>query len=574
MDKYRVTVIPFMLAFIAGVAAMPTNIYQICAWNHGTEEVEPWRSRASTAVRTVSRAITKWFTSLWTPQLMFMCALVALALVIGHLPGHAQHGPAVFVALLTKQDLLDKKLRLANEAKAILDASAADGREALRKEDETKFEAIHADIEAITRHVNLLIKQEETEKQLTDTAGRRTEPNVPEKAAGDRRDDSMLSRGREDADLAFRAWGMGGKQGVEIPPEMHAAAKRFGIDPNQRSVVIRLPKYKLTATGPYNPAGSRTLRFDDIQTYDHRANEELRAQSLTSASGGYTVNPELIREFERARLWFGPMLQGGDGMPEVVRTATGATLPFPTANDTTNKGVRLAENTVVAAQDVAFSIMNLGAFKYSSKLILVSVELMQDAGINLPEFLGSALGERIGRIVNDETTVGTGTTMPWGIVTRATAFNAPSGTATVFGSTTAIAYANLITFLHTVDVAYRQGARFMMHDLTLAKIKSLTDTQGRPSWAPGFAWGVPDTLFGYPYVINNSMVSTLANGVKSIVFGDLSKYKVREVRDVTILRSDDRYIDFHQSAFLAFARYDGDLLNAGTNPVIAFTHTT
>jgi HK97 family phage major capsid protein len=266
------------------------------------------------------------------------------------------------------------------------------------------------------------------------------------------------------------------------------------------------------------------------------------------------------------------MLSGN--VATIIRTDTGATLPFPTVNDTTNKGVRLAENTQVANQDVAFSIMNLTAFKYSSKMILVSVELMQDAGINLPEFLGAALGERIARIVNDETTVGTGTTMPWGIVTRAVASNAPSGTATVFGSTTAIAYANLVAYLHSVDVSYRQNAKFMMHDLTLAKIKALTDTTGRPVWAPSFATSVPDTLFGYPYVINNSMVSTLVNGVKSIVFGDLSKYIIREVRGITILRSDERFIDYHQSAFLAFARYDGDLLNAGTNPVMAFVHTT
>ena len=55
-------------------------------------------------------------------------------------------------------------------------------------------------------------------------------------------------------------------------------------------------------------------------------------------------------------------------------------------------------------------------------------------------------------------------------------------------------------------------------------VRVKTDTTGRPVWAPSFATNVPDTLFGYPYIINNDMVSTLANGVKSIVFGDLSKY--------------------------------------------------
>jgi len=457
---------------------------------------------------------------------------------------------------MTIQDLLHKKGTLANEAKQILDAAHADGREALRKEEEEKFEAIHADIEKITKHVGLLVKQQETEKELSESTGRRSEPNKTET----REHESSLSRGREDADLAFRGW-MLNQSKKSVPTEMVSAAKRVGVDMNLREYVVRLPRYKM-----------RSTRWDDVKEWETRAADEQRAQSLTTTAGGYTVNPELIREFERARLWFGPMLSGT--VATIIRTDTGATLPFPTVNDTSNKGARLAENTQVSQQDLVFSIMNLGAFKYSSKMILVSVELMQDAGINLPEFIGSALGERIARIVNDETTTGTGTTMPWGIVTRATASNLPTGTATSFGSTTAIAYANLVAFLHSVDVAYRQNAKFMMHDLTLAKIKALTDTTGRPVWAPSFATSVPDTLFGYPYVINNSMVSTLANGVKSIVFGDLSKYIIREVRDITVLRSDDRFIDFHQSAFLAFARYDGDLLNAGTNPVVACVHTT
>jgi HK97 family phage major capsid protein len=58
------------------------------------------------------------------------------------------------------------------------------------------------------------------------------------------------------------------------------------------------------------------------------------------------------------------------------------------------------------------------------------------------------------------------------------------------------------------------------------------------------------------------------------VFGDLSKYKIREVRDIQVLRLVERYADYHQVGFLAFARYDGDLLNAGTAPVKAFSHLT
>ena len=89
---------------------------------------------------------------------------------------------------------------------------------------------------------------------------------------------------------------------------------------------------------------------------------------------------------------------------------------------------------------------------------------------------------------------------------------------------------------------------------------------GAPLWQPGMAAGQPDTIMGYQYVINQSM-TTPATAVKSILFGDFSKYIIRDCRDVTLVRLDERYADYHQVGFLAFARSDGDLLDAGTRPV-------
>jgi hypothetical protein len=39
------------------------------------------------------------------------------------------------------------------------------------------------------------------------------------------------------------------------------------------------------------------------------------------------------------------------------------------------------------------------------------------------------------------------------------------------------------------------------------------------------------------------------------------------VREVTLVVADQLYAAYHQVAFLAFARADGDLLDAGTHPV-------
>jgi HK97 family phage major capsid protein len=85
--------------------------------------------------------------------------------------------------------------------------------------------------------------------------------------------------------------------------------------------------------------------------------------------------------------------------------------------------------------------------------------------------------------------------------------------------------------------------------------------------------GAPDTLMGSPYVINQAMSSMTSTG-KSILFGDFSKYWIRDVRDFTLLRLDERFAEFLQVAFIAFMRTDGDLLDAGTHPIQGYQNAT
>jgi len=113
----------------------------------------------------------------------------------------------------------------------------------------------------------------------------------------------------------------------------------------------------------------------------------------------------------------------------------------------------------------------------------------------------------------------------------------------------------------------------MMNDNSISKIKLMTDSQGRPLWLPGLVDRAPDTILGSPYVINQDM-ATMTISAKSILFGDFSKYIIRDVRDFTLIRMDERYAEFLSVAFLAFIRTDGDLLNAGTVPVRGYQNST
>ena len=132
--------------------------------------------------------------------------------------------------------------------------------------------------------------------------------------------------------------------------------------------------------------------------------------------------------------------------------------------------------------------------------------------------------------------------------------------------------ATLKMHLQGTDPAYRAGSIYMAHDTVISALRLVKDGQGRPIWTSGAQAGVPDTINGKMIVTNNDMASTLTSGSKSLAFGDFSKYKIRDVNGVRLVRLNERFADADQIAFVAFARGDGNLLNAGVAPIKVLTH--
>jgi HK97 family phage major capsid protein len=137
-------------------------------------------------------------------------------------------------------------------------------------------------------------------------------------------------------------------------------------------------------------------------------------------------------------------------------------------------------------------------------------------------------------------------------------------------STSTIAYADLIELEHSVDPEYRKNASFMCNDSTLKAFRKLVDSGGRPLFiANGRGTAgetVGGTLDGWPVTINPAMPN-IGAGAKPLLFGDFSKYKIRRVRDVMLMRLTERYSDSQQVGFNAVLRADGNLMDAGTHPI-------
>jgi HK97 family phage major capsid protein len=123
-------------------------------------------------------------------------------------------------------------------------------------------------------------------------------------------------------------------------------------------------------------------------------------------------------------------------------------------------------------------------------------------------------------------------------------------------------------FKHSVDPAYQNapGAGWMCRDSTLGLLKKMAGSSELTGWLPNARDGGTPLLDGNPIYVNQD-VAAAGSAAKLLLFGDFKKYIIREVRDVTLIRLDERYAEFGQVAFLAWWRGDGDLIDAGTHPV-------
>lgn len=268
----------------------------------------------------------------------------------------------------------------------------------------------------------------------------------------------------------------------------------------------------------------------------------------TSSAGGYLVPQGFRQTIVEKMKAYGAVSQ----VATVLDTNTGNALPWPTNDDTGNVGALLAENTAASEQDFTFGTAQLGAYKYTSKLVRVSLEFLQDVDwLDAEAFIQRKFAERLGRIHNAHFTTGTGSSQPQGIVTGAV-----SGvTAAAVAAFTAD---ELIDLQHSVDPAYRnERSQFMLSDTALKQARKLKDSQNRYLFQTNTSGDTPSLLAGSPYVVNQDM-AVPATGVKSVLYGDFEAgYVIRMVRSFELIRLEERYAEFGQVGFIGFDRADG-----------------
>jgi HK97 family phage major capsid protein len=347
---------------------------------------------------------------------------------------------------------------------------------------------------------------------------------------------------------------------AELKPQ--AKRLRAGLASVTGAPVVESASLEARAFSNYLRHGLAAMDAGDRETllrHTAQADPQLirAAQGVgTGSGGGYAVPDEAMRPMVEAMKQIGGLLP----YATIIESQTGADLPIPTDNETAVEGEIVTENAQHNEGDIALSQVVLQSFLYSSKIVRVSVQLMDDSGFDFGEYVTRRLGERLGRITAKHWISGDGSSKPRGIVTAATVGKTAA-------SATAVTYDELVDLLHSVDPIYRQNGTWLMNDVTFASLRKLKDGQSRPLYGE-LANAEPNMLLGHRISIDPNMPS-MTTGQKAILFGDLRSYFVRLVKGPRVLRLEERYADFAQLGFLAFLRADGDLVDGGGGAVKA-----
>jgi HK97 family phage major capsid protein len=254
------------------------------------------------------------------------------------------------------------------------------------------------------------------------------------------------------------------------------------------------------------------------------------------ADGGYLAPTEWDRTITAAQLPVSPMRR----LATVRQTGVNA---YSTLWNPTSWGSGWVGETAVRPETTTttFAPVTFGHGEIYANPA-VTQRILDDAQINVAEFIGQEIGDEFGRQESVAFVAGNGTNKPFGFLTYATgAANAaahPGGAiqVTPAASATAITFDELMNALMNLAAPYRQNATWLMNSLTALSLLKLKDAGGNYIWQPTVMAGAPPTLLGYPVEFDENMPN-MTTGALPVAIGDFrSGYVINDRTGLRVLR--------------------------------------
>ncbi len=527
------TVPLFLLALIIGLAPMALDIYQVNACNVGTVKLSPWARHASAWLGSATSWLMKLSRFLRSREALACAALLVLLVSPAAAAGLGLVGMAGIVGEPTLA-----------EVKTAIEAS--------NRIFEQFKEANDARIKAIE-------------------AGRAVDPLITEKL------DKL------NAEMDKRSGVIETFQALEARFNRLEKLSAEGDKPEARVKELKSFNNSLKAlaiaSGRSTPA---ELTQDDLAAYKAAEEVYLRRgdRNLTDAerkslsvgvdpSGGYLVTPDRSGRMIERIFETSPMRQYASVQP-ISTDALEGTYDIDEASVgwVAETGTRSNSNTPNVPLPWRIPVHEIYTQPTATQ------KLLEDANIDVAQWLGKKSGDKIGRTANTAFVTGTGVGKPRGFASYTTAATADTSrawgvlehvkTGTNGGFGTDPNGANkLLDVIHAMKDVYAARAAFYMNRTTLGAARKLMDGNGAGAhylFVPAFNASMPDTFMGYPVRKLQDMADYTTTDALAIAFGDMEEtYQIVDRLGVTVLV--DPYTNKPYVNFYTRARVGGDVLN-------------
>jgi HK97 family phage major capsid protein len=177
----------------------------------------------------------------------------------------------------------------------------------------------------------------------------------------------------------------------------------------------------------------------------------------------------------------------------------------------------------------------------------VSKQLLADAGPDVEAFLGDCAGRAIATKVANLYAVGTGSSQPQGV-------NPVSTVGVTAAAADTFTFNELLDLYLSVLSGYRRRGEWILSDTAFAKLCKLKDDNGQYFYRPG------EPLISRPVHVDADYPAC-TTGLKTMTFGDMSTFFIRNVGSVLIERDDSFAFTSKLATILFWLRTDSELMD-------------
>lgn len=341
--------------------------------------------------------------------------------------------------------------------------------------------------------------------------------------------------------------------------------KEFWEKANQRLDALETKAGRVVG----NPEGGQAYTNADQKAYGvayakylRRGEEtglaELEQKALSVNSdpdGGYTVSPFMANTIVRTVFETSPLRQYASS----VTLDNGVPYEELVDNDEASTGWVTEEESRTETDSPQLAKLRIPQHEQYAKP-KVTQRLLDSSSLNIEEWLGGKVADKMARTETTAFFSGNGTSQPRGLLTYAAGTSWGQIQQVASGAAAAVTADGIMDLVASMKTPYLRGSVLMMRRASIWAVRKLradavsaADGAGGYLWQPSLEAGIAGTLLGYPVVEAADMPAIQASALPVVFANFREAYMIVDGNVMRTLRdpySSKPYVEFYTTKFV------------------------